>query len=221
MTEVLLFHDDARPLTNVHSSEAMTYFGWVVLLLHVPNGPDVTPSHWMTVCEDTVVQMMRYCRMSCASIRRGWGYRVTVHTAVQWWEETVGKEWDCQLFTVTNISVWLTLFLIVLWTNDSLNFPLLMIVTVLTVLLLRIRVFWGVMLCHWLRSSSRFEVLWCLYLWGQVVHSFWNAWSLKMNTRRFFITLETPHPVKNNHIPEDLIPPLGQFMDTKLLQYFL
>ena len=181
----------------------------------------MSPSHWKTICEDTVVQMMRYCRMSCASICRRRSYRLTVHTVVQRWEETTGKEWDCQLFTVTNISVWLTLFLIVLWTNYSLNFPLLMTLTVLTVLLLRIRVFWGVMLCHWLRGSLCFEVLWCVCLWGQVVHSFWSAWSLKMNTLRFFITLETPHPVKHNHIPQDLIPPLGQFVDTKLLQSYI
>ena len=44
MTEVLLFHDDARPLTSVHTTEAMTYFGWAVLL-HIPDSPDVIPSH--------------------------------------------------------------------------------------------------------------------------------------------------------------------------------
>ena len=45
MTEVLLFHDDARSLTNVQTSEHMTYFGWAVLLLHIPDSPDVTPFH--------------------------------------------------------------------------------------------------------------------------------------------------------------------------------
>jgi len=44
MTEVFLFHDDARPFTNVHTSEPMTYFGWAVLLLHILDSPDVTIS---------------------------------------------------------------------------------------------------------------------------------------------------------------------------------
>ena len=185
MTEVLLFHDDARPLTNVQTSEpwhildgqfcCCTYL--TVLMSHHLIVTCVV--HWNTICEDTVVQMMRYCRMSCASICRGWNYRVTVHAVVQRWEETVGKDWDCQLFTVTNISVWLILFLIMLWTNDSLNLPLLMTVTVLTVLLLRIRVFWG---CDAMSLVERFLAFWstvvCLSL-GSSSPFFLKCWNPK------------------------------------------
>jgi len=40
---------------------------------------------------------------------------------------------------------------------------------VVTVPLLKIQVFWEVILHHWANGSSHFGGFWCLYLWGQAV----------------------------------------------------
>jgi len=66
MTEVLFFHDDARPLTNVHTSQSMTYFGWAALLLYIPDNPEVTislkDSLWGHNCADDEVLQNVICQ---------------------------------------------------------------------------------------------------------------------------------------------------------------
>jgi hypothetical protein len=63
---MLLFHDDARPLTNVYPSNPMTCFGWAVLLLHIPDSPDITislkDSLWGHSCADDEVLQNVMCQ---------------------------------------------------------------------------------------------------------------------------------------------------------------
>jgi hypothetical protein len=73
MAEVLLLHDSVRPHTNVCTTEAITKFGWTVLL-HPPYSPDLKPSDFQLFCvffntAYNELQMPRHCRTPCAS---GW-----------------------------------------------------------------------------------------------------------------------------------------------------
>jgi histone-lysine N-methyltransferase SETMAR len=43
--DVLLFHDNGEPYTNMHTTEAITKFGWTVLL-HVPHSPNLAPTNF-------------------------------------------------------------------------------------------------------------------------------------------------------------------------------
>jgi histone-lysine N-methyltransferase SETMAR len=43
--DVLLSHDNTGPYTNKHTTEAITKFGWT-LLLHVPHSPNLAPSNF-------------------------------------------------------------------------------------------------------------------------------------------------------------------------------
>jgi hypothetical protein len=61
---------------------------------------------------------------------------------------------------------------------------------VLTVVLLKIWVFWDVTVCHWASNSWCLEEPWCLHLQGQAVQV-----SLKMEALQSFKTSITTHPV--------------------------
>jgi hypothetical protein len=57
MAEVLNLHENTRPHTSVHTAEAITNFGWT-LLLHTPCSPDLAPSDYHLFgpfCEDTIM----------------------------------------------------------------------------------------------------------------------------------------------------------------------
>lgn len=69
--DVLLIHDNAGPHTSMHATEAITKFGWTMLLYH----PTVlTSHHQIFTClvlreiarEDTIILVTKHCRTLCA-----------------------------------------------------------------------------------------------------------------------------------------------------------
>jgi hypothetical protein len=67
-------------------------------------------------------------------------------------------------------------------------------------LTLKMQVFWGMTLCHWVSSLWCFEGLQCLHLQGQGDCFL----TLKMKALPSFGTPGSAHPVIQCHTPEDL-----------------
>jgi hypothetical protein len=69
--------------------------------------------------------------------------------------------------------------------------------------LLKIEVFFDMMLCHWALHCQNFEESWCLHLEGMSVL---NCLTKNVKALLQFKTSGTTHLTAQNHIPEDLIP---------------
>jgi hypothetical protein len=75
ISELLLVHDNARLHASVHIIEAITNFGWTVLL-HPPYSADLIPSDYHLFGPfgggggsllNTITPMTRHCRMLCTN----------------------------------------------------------------------------------------------------------------------------------------------------------